>query len=109
MTEVCYQRLHFFGKNSSVKIVQNSPVAPIREANRLNDEDHHLAEEHKEEGEEAERAVSPTKEKKCIQTILGDTYVVNTQVCNFVRHKNINFRFNEEINVAGNHQKSEKK
>ncbi len=41
----------------------DSPVPPVGDAYRLGDEDHHLAEKHKEEEEEAEGAVSPKNEK----------------------------------------------
>lgn len=41
----------------------DSPVPPLGDAYRLDDEDHHLAEKHKEEEEEAEGAVSPKNEK----------------------------------------------
>lgn len=44
----------------------DSPVAPLGDANSLDDEDHHLAEKHKEEEEEAEGAVSPTKKTRNI-------------------------------------------
>lgn len=40
------------------------PVTPSRDAYSLDDEDHHLAEKHKEEEEEAEGAVSPKNEKR---------------------------------------------
>lgn len=37
----------------------NLPVAPVGDANGLDDEDHHLAEEDEEEEEEADGAVGP--------------------------------------------------
>lgn len=39
------------------------PVPPPGDAYSLNDEDHHLAEKHKEEEEETEGTVSPKNEK----------------------------------------------
>lgn len=41
----------------------DSPVPPVGDAYSLDDEDHHLAEKHKEEEEEAEGAVSPENKK----------------------------------------------
>lgn len=44
--------------------VCDPPVAPFGDAHRLDDEDRHLAEKHKEEEEEAEGAVSPKIKKR---------------------------------------------
>ena len=41
-----------------------SPVAPFGDADRLDDEDHHLAEEYHEEEEEAEGAVGSENNKQ---------------------------------------------
>ena len=44
----------------------DSPVAPIGDADRLDDEYHHLAEEHHEEEEEAEGAVGSENNKQVV-------------------------------------------
>ena len=41
----------------------SSPVPPTGDAHRLDDEDHHLAEKHKEEEEEADGAVCPKRQE----------------------------------------------
>lgn len=72
--------------------VCDSPVAPLGDAYRLDDEDHHLAEKHKEEEEEAEGAVSPENEKtnislktlqvwKYFQRIAGNFKIKVTLLC----------------------------
>ena len=60
------ENCHYYVNPPNVNMkhtVCDSPVAPLGDAYRLDDEDHHLAEKHKEEEEEAEGAVSPKNEK----------------------------------------------
>lgn len=47
------------GSLSWISELPDSPVAPVGDADGLDDEDHHLAEEDKEEEEEADGAVGP--------------------------------------------------
>lgn len=56
-------------KLSKPVIACDPPVAPLGDAHGLDDEDHHLAEKHKEEEEEAEGAVSPENEKTKYYTL----------------------------------------
>lgn len=73
-----------FYKPSYVKIkntVCDPPVPPLGDAHRLDDEDHHLAEKHKEEEEEAEGAVSPKNEKtKHVKILHSGKYYQNITV-----------------------------
>lgn len=47
------------GSLRRISELPDSPVAPLGDANGLDDEDHHLAEEDEEEEEEADGAVGP--------------------------------------------------